>query len=195
MIDSIPMPCSDWLQKLASKHQDDLPPADRRALDSHLASCPACHEVYAVYMKLGTRMRSLTSDKPVPEFSFELRQTKQKPSQDQPVQPLQSLFGAVRGALSALHLRVGWSPLYQKIHTSMLFALTSFPRRIAYVHTGNRFLYAIRTDSGYFLWRLKRYRRGELLSSLPMRWSGMLFIGSGVALVAAMDFCERAVQA
>jgi hypothetical protein len=76
----------------------------------------------------------------------------------------------------------------------MLDALGKFPRRIAYVCAGNRMLYALRTDSGHFLWKLKRYKRGELITSLPMRWGGMFFIGSGVALVAALDFCEQAVK-
>lgn len=69
-----------------------------------------------------------------------------------------------------------------------------FPSRIAYASTDNRFLYVMRSDSGYFLWKHKKSRRSELVSNSPMRGGGMLFTGSGIAFAAALDFCKHAVR-
>ena len=106
-----------------------------------------------------------------------------------------SLLSLLLTTFSAMYVKIIWSPLFQALHTWTLVILSKFPRRIAIGSSGNRFLYVMRSDSGYFLWRHKRYRRSELVSSMPIRGSGMLFTGSGTALAAALDFCKYAVQA
>ena len=185
------MPCSDWVLKLSARHQHDLSPADRQALNDHLASCPACNHVHLAYKRLGTDLHCLSSVRPIPEFSFEPAQIRQRPSSLSE----RSLFARVLAALSSLHLRLSWSPLEHAILTAFLLALLTFPGKVAYARSGNRFLYALRADSGFLLWKLKRYRRSELVSSHPIRLSGTVFVGSGIALVTALDFCKRAVQA
>lgn len=190
------LPCTDWVRKLSARHQDDLPPSDRRALHEHLASCGACNQVYSTYKTLEVGLRCLTTTiQPIPEFSFELVQPAGKPPAATSLFSFSSLLSLLLTTFSAMYVKIIWSPLFQALHTWTLVILSKFPRRIAIGSSGNRFLYVMRSDSGYFLWRHKRYRRSELVSSMPIRGSGMLFTGSGTALAAALDFCKYAVQA
>lgn len=189
------LPCTDWVRKLSARHQDDLSPSDRRALHEHLASCGACNQVYSTYKTLEVGLRCLTTTiQPIPEFSFELLQPAGKLSATKSTRSLSSILLLLLTTPSALFARISWFPLFQALHAWVLVALSKFPRRIAIGSSDNRFLYVMRSDSGYFLWRHKRYRRSELVSSMPIRGSGMLFTGSGTALAAALDFCKYAVQ-
>lgn len=189
------LPCTDWAQKLAARRQDDLSISDRRALHDHLALCGTCNEVYAAYQALEADIRSLTMKRPIPEFSYEPFQPLSKPSAQTSTLSLQTLLLLFLKTLSSFYVKISWSPLFQMIHAWILLALSKIPRRVAYASSDNRFLYAMRTDSGYFLWKHKRFRRSELFSNSPIRCSGMLFTGSGTALAAALDFCRYAVQA
>jgi hypothetical protein len=194
MIDSTAIPCTDWVQKLSARHQEDLSLAEREALNEHLASCRACNEVYAAYKSLETGIRSLTIATSIPEFSYSSIQSKRKIPEFAPVLSLQSLCLMILATLSSFCLSISRTPVYQKVHTWMLIALASFPRRIAYVNSGNRFVYAMRTDSGYCLWRQKRYQKHELISNSSIRCSGVSYIGIGIAQAAFLDFCRYAVQ-
>ena len=188
------LPCTDWVQKLSARHQDDLSPSDRRALHEHLALCGACNEVYSAYRTLEASIRRLTTIQPIPEFSYEPLQPIRKPSAATSILSLPSLL-PILTTLSSLYSRISWSLLFQTIQTWILVILSKFPIKITYASSSNRFLYVMRSDSGYFLWKHKRYRRNELLSNMPIRGSGMLFTGSGTALAAALDFCKYAVRA
>jgi Putative zinc-finger len=193
--DTTRLPCTDWAQKLAARRQDDLSPVDRRALREHLALCGACNQVYAAYQTLEAGIRSVTMKRPIPEFSYEPFQPLRKPSADTSTLTVQTLLLLFLTTLSSFYVKISWSPLFQAVHAWILLALSRFPRRVAYASTDNRFLYVMRSDSGYFLWKHKRFRRSELFSNFPIRGSGMLFTGSGTALAAALDFCKYAVQA
>ncbi len=194
MIDSTAIPCTDWVQKLSARHQEDLSPAEREALNEHLASCRACNEVYAAYKSLETGIRSLTIATSIPEFSYSSIQSKHKTPEFAPVLSLQSLFLMILATLSSFYSSISRTPVYQHVHTWMLITLASFPRRIVYVNSGNRFVYAMRTDSGYLLWRQKRYKKHELISNSSIRCSGVSYIGIGIAQAAFADFCRYAVQ-
>src|SRR5690348_15545199 len=43
------MPCTEWAERLAARHPEDISPTDRIALNAHIASCEACAAVYAAY--------------------------------------------------------------------------------------------------------------------------------------------------
>lgn len=189
------LPCTDWAQKLAARRPDDLSLSDRRALHDHLALCGACNEVYAAYQALEASICSVTMKRPTPEFSYEPFQSLRKPSANAATLSLQNLLLLLLTTLSSFYVKISWSPLFHTLHTWMLLTISRIPRRVAYASSDNRFLYAMRTDSGYFLWKHKRFRRSELVSNSPIRSSGMLFTGSGTALAAALDFCKYAVQA
>ncbi len=189
------MPCTDWAQKLAARRQDDLSPIDRRALHDHLALCGACNQVYAAYQTLEASIRSVPMKRPIPEFSYEPFQPLRKSLTDTSALTVHTLPLLFLTTLSSLFVRISWSPLVQAVYTWVLLALSRFPSRIAYASSNNRFLYVMRSDSGYFLWKYKRFRRSELFANSPIRGSGMLFTGSGTALAATLDFCQYAVQA
>ena len=193
--DSRHLPCADWVQKLAARHPEDLSPSDRRALREHLALCGACNAVYAAYRTFDAQIDSSTIRRPIPEFSYEPLQPLRRPPVHTPGLSLQTLPLLFLATLSSFFLKISWSPFFQALHGRVLVALSRFPSRITYASAGNRFLYVLRSDSGYFLWKHKRYRRYELVSHLPVRSNAMLFTGSGIALAAALDFCKYAVRA
>lgn len=189
------MPCTDWAQRLGARHQDDLSPADHTALKQHLASCQACAKVYAAYHAMEVGIRSLPAIKPLAGLSYQPPQPARKVAAAKAGPALQLLVMTGLATLYSLFSRMSWSRFYQELQTWILIALTRFPRKIMYVNAGSQYLYAMRSDSGYFLWQQKRYTRHELVSSLQIRWSGMPYAGSGIALANALDFCEYAVRA
>ena len=48
----LPLPCPEWEEKLAALHPDDLSPADRQALNTHVASCERCTATLTDYHTL-----------------------------------------------------------------------------------------------------------------------------------------------
>ncbi len=66
------LPCADWAEKLARK-PEDLSPADRQALQAHLATCPACAQTLNDYQMLIGRLRALPrpAPRPMPQFVLE----------------------------------------------------------------------------------------------------------------------------
>jgi hypothetical protein len=195
MIESIPTPCTDWAHRLAARHQDDLSPADHTALKHHLASCQACAKVHAAYHAMEVGICSLPVIKPLPILSYQPPQPVRKAVVAKVGLPLQLLVTMGLATLCSLFSRISWSRFFQKLQTWILIALTRFPRKIIYVNTSSHYSYAVRSDSGFFLWRQKRFMRDELASSPLIRCGGMLYAGSGVALASALDFCEYAVRA
>src|SRR5438067_2785876 len=70
--------CSDWEEKLAAVHPDDLLPAERRAFNCHAAHCAACAAILADYLDIDALIRrSLTPRRPLElpqDFVFEIEQ-------------------------------------------------------------------------------------------------------------------------
>lgn len=192
---SMHRPCADWVQKLAARHSEDLSPSDRRALHEHLALCEACNAIYMMYRVLDAKMSRSIMKRPIPEFSYEPCQPLKKPSTHTLTRSLHTLPLLFLATLTSFSLKISWSPFFQAIHARVVVALSKFPSRMIYASAGNRFLYVMRSDSGYFLWKQKKSRRNELVAHLPVRSNAMLFTGSGTALAAALDFCKHAVQA
>jgi hypothetical protein len=58
----LPQPCEQWRLKLAATHPADLKPAERAALEAHLATCASCAAVYAAYARLDAALQRV----PVP---------------------------------------------------------------------------------------------------------------------------------
>ena len=59
MKDEILMPCTEWAEKLAARHPEDISPSDRTALNNHIASCKACAAVYTAYRTMEINVRAL----------------------------------------------------------------------------------------------------------------------------------------
>src|SRR5690348_6091857 len=53
------MPCTQWAERLAARHAEDISPADRIALNDHIASCEACAAVHAAYCAMEINVRAL----------------------------------------------------------------------------------------------------------------------------------------
>ncbi len=189
------MPCTDWVEKLTARHPDDLSPADSQALHAHLALCRACNEVYTAYRSLEGGLRRLSRVQSIPVFSYQPLPSRRKRSLSQALLSPHTLFSMIFTLLSSLYLSISWSVPYQKIHTWLLVLFASVPCRIRYLNSDSHFLYAMRSDSGYCLWRQKRYQRHEFVSNSLVYRNALSPIGSGVALAAALTFCRYAVQA
>lgn len=52
MRNEILMPCTEWAEKLAARHPEDISPSDRITLNNHIASCEACAAVHAAYREM-----------------------------------------------------------------------------------------------------------------------------------------------
>jgi hypothetical protein len=61
----LPEPCKRWRLKLAATHPDDLDPAERAALEAHLATCPSCAAVYAAYAQMDAAVLRLPGPAPL----------------------------------------------------------------------------------------------------------------------------------
>src|SRR5579863_6624583 len=133
LINSMPRPCTDWMQKLTARHPDDLTPADHHALSAHLASCQACNEVYTAYNKLEKGFRGLTIAQPIPRFSYQSLQHGRKNSISTTAPSLHFLSLIILVTFSSIYMSISWSRLFQNVHTWILVVLASIPRRIKYV--------------------------------------------------------------
>jgi len=52
-------PCAQWRQQLASVHQDDLTLDEKKALNAHIVTCPACARVQAEYRAMDSAIKHL----------------------------------------------------------------------------------------------------------------------------------------
>jgi anti-sigma factor RsiW len=64
MTDALPQPCARWAAQL-SVPSDALAPAERSALEAHVATCSACAAVRADFQRMDARIRSLPNP-PIP---------------------------------------------------------------------------------------------------------------------------------
>ncbi len=67
MSNGIPLPCSEWAVLLAA-NPDELTPADRSALASHLATCQECPAVLAQYQHLDGALQGLPRPSPLADL-------------------------------------------------------------------------------------------------------------------------------
>jgi outer membrane protein assembly factor BamB len=70
--DVLPAPCPAWVEKLASR-PDDLSPAERAALDSHVLTCPACAAVQVAYREMDASILTLPPVTPLDALPVELQ--------------------------------------------------------------------------------------------------------------------------
>ena len=61
----LPRPCAHWAELLEA-HPEHLSPAERAALDEHIATCPACAAVRADNQHMDAGIRSLPDPTPLP---------------------------------------------------------------------------------------------------------------------------------
>lgn len=89
-------PCSFWAEKLAAGHPDDLSLIEQLALQTHLASCPACSAVRAEYEAFWCELERLPAIEPRPGLPARLLEIWQEQGQ-----------GRTRGAKTASRGRIG----------------------------------------------------------------------------------------
>jgi hypothetical protein len=61
----VPQPCQQWRLKLAATHPADLEPAERAALEAHIATCAGCAAAYAAYLRLDAAVQRLPGPAPL----------------------------------------------------------------------------------------------------------------------------------
>ena len=163
-----PTPCSDWVQKLSARHPDDLSPSDRIALNEHLALCHACCEVHAAYKTLEAVIRNLPMSKPVPALSYQHSRQERKVAFRSALS-LTDIISYLLLVFYSILIKISWSSFYQKLHTRVLLVIAYSSRRVTCVNSNNYHTFAIRSDSGYFLWQQERDQRYNLLYTMPVR--------------------------
>jgi anti-sigma factor RsiW len=65
-------PCPAWETRLAAAHLGDLAPAERAALEEHLASCPACAALLARYERMDSQIRQTPALAPLADLPPQL---------------------------------------------------------------------------------------------------------------------------
>ncbi len=188
-----PTPCSNWVQKLAARHPDDLSVSDRIALNEHLALCQACCEVHAAYKTMEAAIRNLPMCKPVPVFSYQHSQHERKVIFRSALS-LPEIISFVLSVLISSLSTNSLSKIYQKLHILFVTTLSLFSHKIAFVSASSLYTYAMRSDSGFILWQQKRYQKYPLGLSVPVRLSGSCCAGGGIAYASALDFCRYTAQ-
>ena len=194
MIKSNLTPCMDWALKLSARHPDDLSSSDRLALEEHLLCCHACAEVHTAYQKMEIGIRSLLVSTPAPVLPPQHLQFAKKARIESRIS-LPDPITLLLSAFSSLFILISWSSFFHIIHTWLLTVLVHLPRNIAYVSSNNHFTYAIRSGSGFALWRQKRSQRHNLIPTVTIQWNGVGYIGAGIFYVSALDFCRYTARA
>jgi D-sedoheptulose 7-phosphate isomerase len=59
-------PCTEWAEKIAAGHLEDLSAFDRAALETHLKSCAACAKALIDYEAIASRVRAVAREEPLP---------------------------------------------------------------------------------------------------------------------------------
>ncbi len=187
-------PCSDWVLKLSARHADDLSPTERIALKEHLTMCKTCCEVHNAYQTMDAGIRSLLVCKPVPLLSQQHSQIESKTIPGSEIY-LPNIISFLSSIFASLFLSISLSYIYLKLHSWFSAIPSYFSHKITYVHSNSHHLYAVRSESGFILWQQKRYQRHNLLNTVPVRMSGMNYIGGGTAYACAIDFCRYTARA
>jgi hypothetical protein len=163
-----PTPCSDWVLKLSARHPDDLSSYDHIALAEHLEICQACSEVYAAYQTMEVGIRSLLANKTDSIITYQHMQPDRKPALESG-HTLTGLITLLFSAFSSVLITISWSSFCHKLHTWILICIAHYPRKVTYVHSNHYHTFAIRSDSGLFLWQQKRFQKHNLLHTIPVR--------------------------
>ena len=65
-IRTMPVPCSEWAEKLAATHPDDLSLSERATLEQHMTTCAACAAVHDEYRSMDAHILELPAVAPLP---------------------------------------------------------------------------------------------------------------------------------
>jgi len=117
-------------------------------------------------------IRSLPVSEPLPFFSYPHSRLERKVELKSRL-ALPGLFTLVLSVFSSFFTKISWSSFYQKLHTRVLLVIAYYPRSVTYVNSNSYHTFALRSDSGYFLWEQERYQNDGIISTLPMRWRKM----------------------
>jgi hypothetical protein len=156
--------------------------------------CMACSEVYTAYRTMEAGIRNLLVCKPV---SLLAQPGSQQASKSIPESDFFGLniISFLSSMFTSLFISISMSNVYLKLHYWFLATHALFSHKIAYMHSNCHYLYAVRSESGFILWEQKSYQRHNLLYIVPVRMSGMNYIGGGTAYVNALDFCRYTARA
>lgn len=67
----MPVPCSEWAEKLAATHSDDLSLTERASLKEHLATCANCAAVHDEYRLMDAHILELPAVAPLPAYMMQ----------------------------------------------------------------------------------------------------------------------------
>ena len=172
---------------------DDLTPGEHIALKEHLAMCRACSEVYVDYQTLDCGIRSLLACEGASFISHPSPQRVRKaPNIEIILADIPSLLSAL---LTSLFASIVLSNVYLKLHYWLLLMTSFFSQKIAYVKTSSHHLYAIRSESGFMVWKQESYQKHNLLYTVPVRMVGINCFSWGTAYLSAADFCRYTARA
>src|SRR2546421_6619471 len=136
MKNSMRMPCTNWVEKLAVRNSDDLSYSQRVALNEHLASCAACASAHSAYQVIAGHICSLPAAEPLASLPYELLQHMERSASRK--EQLACVFSAILMRLKSLSA-----------------AFTRLLQRVNYA-SDTHYCYALRDDSRFLLWKYKK---------------------------------------
>jgi hypothetical protein len=87
---STPTGCSEWAEKLAARHRDDLSSSETTGLHQHLQSCSACAAAYTAYAVMEASIRALPPAEPLHILPSQLLQQEAALAEDNHLDALAS---------------------------------------------------------------------------------------------------------
>lgn len=187
-------PCSDWAQKLAARHVDDLTPSERIALKEHLGMCGVCNEAYMAYQTMENNLRSLLSYDIAPQISLPSSQEGNSSIQSSEL-ILPDILTLLATLFVTLYSGLCLSKISLKFQSWFILIPALFFHKITYATSSSHYFYAIRSESGYMIWEQNRYQAHDTRCTVPMRMIGINCFSWGTALLSTMDFCKYTARA
>jgi len=155
MKNSMCMPCTDWVEKLAIRNSDDLSYSQRVALNEHLASCSACASSHSAHQAIAGRICSLPAVEPLASLPYELLQHVERSVSRR--EQFACMFSGI-----LIWLR------------SLSAASIHFLQRVDYA-SDNHYCYALRADSHFLVWR---YKKSNVFFSSAAMKNGVPYVTS-----------------
>jgi len=172
--------------------------AVRVALHEHLATCQACSAVHSAYNLMEVRIRSLPAVEPLPHLPYQLLQReKSSATYKEALEPAfpsiltwpkflpgEKFVGPPRqptlvervlkmgmAILSVVSRSIACLRVPDRVHAT----LVRLSRKVIYISSDDHYLYALRKDSGSFLWR---HKKSEVSFSSPAVMNGQAYLTS-----------------
>lgn len=185
------VPCREWADKLAANYHDDLSPAERAALNAHIATCKACTTVRDEYRAMDASILSLPVVAPLPVQALQPARLEEAANGHAepvflPVRPVSTrsrmrlnhagrILSAIAAVLVMGVIVGGFALLASTSRTETTTGTAASSGVYVATDVSNSVAYAINPRTGAILWQ---HTIGHKLSVYPIVANGMVIFAS-----------------